>query len=339
MAAHSPALAAGKSFTLIILTCALSMGLSIIIVNFNSGELLAQCVESIRQHCGKLNVETVVIDNASHDASCAWIGSLDPGLILIKNHSNVGFPAACNQGIQIATGEVILLLNPDARVEPDTIPALLEGFETYSRLGICTVAQTDGEHRYIPCYPFPSVKGYLRSLILRQAHAAKLEPMPATGRHRWLRVKGYVSGACLTITRKTIDQIGLMDDTLFWIEDADWCKRASDQGIEIGYCDDVALFHRRSAIAKAHLDIALYYQYTSKPRYLRKHSRPGAAALLTIVITLEVLIKWLVTFMLSFRSSTAQQARARMRAYQAVLRQFWLSAPTQWESGTRAAAD
>ena len=306
------------------------INVSIVIVNYNSGSMLAECVQSIESFANNKDVEIIIIDNNSQDTSMELLPHTKVPLKIIRNSFNAGFPYACNQGIQLAQGNIILLLNPDSRIDELTIPLLLEGFKI-NLVGICTIAQTDGQHKFVPCYKFPSVVVYLRSLLFKQPVIARLAPISLTSLHHWFRVDGYISGACLAITRQTIERIGLMDEALFWAEDADWCKRALDCGILIGYSDEASLFHHRSAIAKKHLNIALYYQYVSKIRYLRKHQGNRATITLQILITLEILIKWVLAYRLLLKPTTVDQAHTRMRAYRAVLKQLWLAIPADWE--------
>lgn len=317
------------------------LDLSIVVVNFNSGELLEECIESIEQHRTGLKLETIVIDNASSDASCSFLdGDRYSELILVKNSANVGFPRACNQGIRMARGDIILLLNPDARLQAGVLPVVLEGFAFYPSFGIITVAQTNGEHTIAPCYQFPSLLVVFQSVFLRRRHCpAKLTPVACSTtveEHSWFKVQGYVSGAFLAITRPAMERIGLMDEHLFWAEDSDWCKRALGVGLEIGYCSDVVVFHHVSAIAKKYYDRALYFQYVSKRRYFKKHVGTWAEFLYKLMITISILPKWLFLLAIPPRFAGALQAKSRCRTYRAVFRELWRAEAAAWEAPFQA---
>lgn len=302
---------------------------SIIIVNYNSGEMLKECVSSILSNTNEKEVEIIVVDNDSQDNSLQLAETTSENLIVIRNSCNAGFPIACNQGIKVASGEVIVLLNPDARIGPDTISTLIEGL-VQQEFGISTIAQTDGLHRYVPCYSFPLFKEVLRRLLLRKSSTSPMVLVPQKSKHSWFNVVGYVSGACLAIRHSVIAKIGLMDENLFWIEDADWCKQAYDRGIRIGYCDEVTLFHHRSAIAKKHTKIALYYQYVSKVRFLHKYGRPWQVIVVKLLISILSICKGFS--LLFFLSSGSIQTRERLQAYLAVGKELWLSKPAKWIS-------
>ena len=101
------------------------MDLTVIIVNWNTGQLLSECVQSLKSEIKDINSQIIIIDNKSSDESVRQAKQSFPELIYIDNSVNGGFAKANNQGLQIAKGQFILFLNPDTRVQPNSIHILL----------------------------------------------------------------------------------------------------------------------------------------------------------------------------------------------------------------------
>lgn len=299
-----------------------SSKISIVIVNYNSGNLLKECVNSIisLKDTSSNNIEIVIVDNASKDDSYHLASTLYDKLILIKNNFNIGFPKACNQGIKASSGNILILLNPDTLITKEAIEFTIEGFSFLKDVGIIGVAQKDLNDFYSACYPFPSLKNYCLSKLIKIKLKPNLVLLDSLSQNKnWFYLNGYISGSFLAIKSSTIKQIGLMDEDLFWIEDADWCKRAIDAGIKIAYSPDATIIHYRGAIAKKNLHISLFYQYTSKIKYFKKYMHPLQVFALIMMIVIEVLTKLSYTKFKSLFFEKSEDIEQRINAYQNVL--------------------
>jgi glycosyltransferase involved in cell wall biosynthesis len=122
----------------------MAVGLSIIIVNWNGGELLKQCLASVAEWPPSCPYEIIIVDNASSDESVSWIKSSEAQslfrankLDLIENRENVGFSKANNQGIARSAAPLLLLLNPDTKVRPGAIDRLCATLRSDARIGAC----------------------------------------------------------------------------------------------------------------------------------------------------------------------------------------------------------
>lgn len=126
------------------------MKLSIIILNYNVRYFLEQCVQSVLDATQNIDSEIIVVDNASVDDSCKMIKERFPEVILIENKDNLGFPKGNNQGVAIAKGEYVCILNPDTVVSDDTFEKILAFAEPQKELGIVGVKLIDGTGKFLP---------------------------------------------------------------------------------------------------------------------------------------------------------------------------------------------
>ena len=126
------------------------MQLSVIILNYNVRYFLEQCVASVQEALTNIDSEIIVVDNQSSDDSCEMIRSRFPGVKLIKNNSNLGFPKGNNIGVAQANGKYICILNPDTVVAEDTFEKILTFAEKQENLGIVGCKLIDGSGNFLP---------------------------------------------------------------------------------------------------------------------------------------------------------------------------------------------
>ena len=113
------------------------MDVSVIIVNYNTTEMVVACIQSVYQHTDKNSVEIIVVDNASPDRSIENLQITFPGITLLKNETNLGFGRANNRGIQAAVGKYIFLLNSDTLLTSDAIFAFFEYMDSHRQVACC----------------------------------------------------------------------------------------------------------------------------------------------------------------------------------------------------------
>ncbi len=157
------------------------MKLSIIIVNWNTKELLQQCIHSIYNHAPNYTFDIWVVDNASSDGSARMVRDLFPEVNLIENPHNSGFGSANNLALEQCKGEYILLLNPDTEVLPDALITLTDFLDTHPQAGAAgaRLFYPDGSTQ-TSCYPFPTLSRELWRLApFRSAPCVwRLRPTP-----------------------------------------------------------------------------------------------------------------------------------------------------------------
>jgi len=225
------------------------MILTICIVNWNTREDLRRCLDSLVDGAGALEIETIVVDNASIDGSPEMVERDFPQVRLIRNAGNTGFAHANNQAIRASSGDYLLLLNSDTIVAPDALAALIAGMEADPRTGIGgpKLLNADGSLQY-SCRRFPTfTAGIFRNTAFGQLFSRnkKVSDYLMTDFDHASRLAvDWVSGAALCIRRATLEQIGLLDERYFmYCEDVDWCYTAGLAGWKVVYFPDAVITH------------------------------------------------------------------------------------------------
>jgi len=217
--------------------------LSVIIVNYNTKNFLRQCLASLYRMEPSFDFETIVVDNHSHDGSIALVRKDFPRVHLIENIENVGFAKANNMGIALARGKYVLLLNSDTQVIGDALEKLISFLDTHLDVAVVTPRLV---------YPDLSDQGAARTfptpvnvLFGRKSHLTRLFPNNRYSRKYLLSCVStshepfevdWVSGACLMVRKKVIEQVGPLDEMFFmYWEDVDLCFRIKQKGWKV-YC-------------------------------------------------------------------------------------------------------
>ena len=210
----------------------MNVQLVIIIVNWNGGELLRRCLESVARHPPGLDYEIVVVDNASTDGSREWLESLGARVRLIKNDANVGFGRANNQGFAATEAPLLFLLNSDAEVQAGTIDKLVETITSDERIGGCgpRIVNPDGSLQVSvwrnPAAPWEMIVTALRlSYLLPKRIRGELLLAHHWDHARRRRVN-MLLGAAILARRETVAQVGGFDERFhMYGEDGEWCLR------------------------------------------------------------------------------------------------------------------
>ena len=247
---------------------------SIVIVNWNTCDLLADLLSSLQEHAPKVSFEILVVDNASSDGSQEMVAERFPTVRLVANRSNVGFARGVNQAMRESSGRYILLLNTDMLVLEGAIDAQVAFMESNPQCGVCGGKLLDGQHRPGPSYGrFPGIRSLLTDTVLhRLGWDTTLGCIPVPEQDQPLDVD-YVSGADLMIRRRTVEQIGLLDEQFFlYFEETDWCYRAARAGWKVTYVPTVRYVHLGSASFSDEVHRQEQF-HTSLDLFLRKHYR------------------------------------------------------------------
>lgn len=301
---------------------------SIIIVNWNTRELLANCLTSVASFGLKVEgpafnlepstFETFVVDNASSDGSTAMVRERFSWVRLIENVENVGFARANNQALRVASGRYLLLLNSDTEVRPGALDALIAVLEAHPEAGAAgpRVLNPDGS----PQNSFGSLPTVLDELLGPYWADFFTKPWGWLGRRlsrgrseaNAPRAVDRVSFACTLIRRAALDQVGLLDEGFaFYSEDYDWFTRLKDAGWKALYCPQAEIMHHWGASSRQRSEWALRQLYRSKRRYFAKHHGVYAEWILRLGLTLRFVAKIAVTLAAfpAHRAEAARQAR------------------------------
>lgn len=258
-----------------------AIDLSIVIVNWNTAELLADCLASLPTACGTLSCEVLVVDNASRDGSADLVRSRFPGVTLLEGGGNLGFSRGNNLALPRCRGAFVLLLNPDTVCPAGSLAKLVAFARAKDRLGAAGPLLTDAAGRPTITwgwFPHP-----------RHHWLGFLDPSRKLGGDFWgervvhvprrdepSRVVDYVAGACLLMTREALALVGTLDVRFFmYFEETDWCRRAQAAGLQVWYCADAQVVHLEGQSAATVSDFSLRQFQLSYRLFLRKHHGRG----------------------------------------------------------------
>lgn len=210
--------------------------LTIIIVNWNTRDILRDCLTSVYAQTQDVSFDMIVIDNASSDGSAEMIRTEFPQVILVENTENRGFAAANNQGMRIAKGQYVLLLNSDTLLLNGPIQKIIAFADQNSKAAVVGCRVLNPDRTLQPtCFMFPS----LLNLFLAATYLYKNFPKSRFfGRERmswWdrsdIREVDVVTGCFMLVRREAIEQVGMMDESFFmYAEETDWCYRFKQAG-------------------------------------------------------------------------------------------------------------
>jgi GT2 family glycosyltransferase len=214
----------------------------------------------------------VVVDNASGDGSAAVVCQRFPWVTLIENRENVGFARANNQGIALAHGRYLLLLNPDTDVRPGALDALVDFMNAHGRAAACGARLLNGDGSLqASCHPMLTPgREFWRLLFLERFWPRATYPM-----HRWDTVTPHrvevIKGACLLVRREALDQVGVLDETFYiYTEEVDLCYRLAGAGWELWYVPAAEVVHYGEASSKQVREEMYLQLYRSKLQFYRK---------------------------------------------------------------------
>jgi GT2 family glycosyltransferase len=257
----------------------MSTDISTIIVNYNAGTFLRKCVDSVL--ASPLEIEIIVVDNASTDKSLETLPS-SPHLTVIKNSLNVGFSSGCNVGLKTAKADRVLFLNPDCSFSYEAITYLASYLNTHDQVGMVggllvnpDGTEQGGGRRAVPTPWRTLVRTLgLTRLSGRWPHLFKdfhlhKQPLPTEP----IEVEA-ISGACMLVKRKALDDVGLWDEGYFLhCEDLDYCMRFRKNGWKIMFLPQAKIVHEHGACSKSRPIFVEWHKHKGMLRFYRKFFR------------------------------------------------------------------
>lgn len=279
---------------------------SVVIVNFNGGALLTECVRSVLT--STVEVEVFVSDNASTDSSLIQLrlafGS-DPRVRILENPTNLGFAKANNRALPYCKAPFILFLNPDCIIRPQTLEHMLDLFERDPKIGMagCLIRNPDGSEqpgcrRSIPTpwRTFVQITGLDRLKIGSERFRSYLHvrmPIPDES-----QVIEAISGAFMLISRKALEAVGPMDEGYFMhFEDLDWCLRFRNAGWKVIFEPRVEITHV-GGVCSASKPLAVeYYKHRGMERFYRKFFSHGTDLFMYLALLPGILGRFLIRLM------------------------------------------
>jgi N-acetylglucosaminyl-diphospho-decaprenol L-rhamnosyltransferase len=236
-----------------------AIDVSIVVVNYNTAELLEQMFAALQTAGGHLNLQVIVVDNASCDNSVEILREGYPGVELIENPRNVGFGRANNQALSRARGRYVLLLNTDAVVASDTLQKTVEFMDAHPRFGVLGVKLVGQDGALQPsCRYFPTpwnlfvVSNRLGGWIGRRFFPGTRLVDDMSWDHASVRECDWVPGCYYLVRREVIERVGLFDQRYFlYYEEVDHCRAVQQAGWSVVYYPFTQVVHMGGESAKS----------------------------------------------------------------------------------------
>jgi GT2 family glycosyltransferase len=286
---------------------------SILIVNWNTREVLRDCLRTVYEQTKNVPFEVIVVDNASEDGSVDMVKTAFPQVVLLANATNRGFAAANNQGIEAAKGRYVLLLNSDTLVLDGAIDKMVGFAEEHAQAAAVACRVLNPDRTWQPtCFLFPSAL----NLLIGALYLNKIFPRNRFfGRERmtwWdgqdTRAVDVVTGCFILVRREIVDKVGVLDESYFMYgEEADWCYRFQKAGWKVLYTPIAQIVHlggASSARAKGPMCLQLR---ASILLFLRKHRSRASYVAACLFVSLFFLLRlplWLA------KAATSGKARS-----------------------------
>ncbi|WP_010494546.1 glycosyltransferase family 2 protein [Paenibacillus elgii] len=282
------------------------MDLSIIILNYNTRELTLNCLKSIYLSETTYTYEVILIDNNSMDNSVEAIREAFPSVHLICNDVNVGYSKANNQGMRVAKGRYVLLLNSDTVIQPDTLHTMIQFMDQHEHIGAagCKVVLPDGalDKACRRGFPTPSASFYYAFGF------SKLFPdNPKFNQYQLTHLdqdKDYpvdcLVGAFMMVRKEAIDQVGMLDEQFFMYgEDIDWCYRIKQGGWNIYYYPYTQITHYKGASSRRKPFKIIYEFHRAMYLFHQKHYRMNYSFFVNFLVYSGITVKFLASLLLN----------------------------------------
>jgi hypothetical protein len=307
------------------------LAVSVILVNWNTRDLLRTCLASVREHLPPLTHEIIVVDNGSGDGSGEMVAREFAEVQLVQNGENLGFGRANNVGMQAARGEFLLLLNTDACLVDDGLHTLVAELRRRPEVGLAgprlvgpNGALQASAHRFVT----------LGRLAMEELGLYKLLPHRRVAEmflggywgHAGERVVDWVSGACMLVRREVFEQTGGFDPTIFlYGEDEEWCERVRRAGWSVLFSPVATVLHLRHGTTDRYLgqDVRVGRCLRASGELVRRRQGTVAAATAGVLRVVGALLKLsLFGARRLVQGKTAQGDEARWLA-RTVLTHYW----------------
>ncbi|MHB8579116.1 MAG: glycosyltransferase [Ignavibacteriaceae bacterium] len=278
------------------------MDLSIIIVNYNVKEFLQNLLHSIAKATLHFSNEIIVVDNASDDGSIELIREKFPNVKLIVNQKNLGFSKANNIGLKVASGNFLLLINPDTIVREDTFQKMLKFFEEYPEAGLagCKILNPDGTLQLAcrrsfpgPWTSFCKVTG-LSSIFPKSKIFASYN-LTYLDEDQTYEVDA-LSGSFMMMRREALQMVGGLDEQFFMYgEDLDLCYRIQKAGFKVFYVHSTQIIHYKGESTKRSSIDETKIFYDAMKLFVKKHL--SSSFLVELILTSAITFRKFFAFL------------------------------------------
>jgi len=290
----------------------------VVVVSYNTKDLLLECLASVFENARSRNARVVVVDNASEDGSLEAVRRVFPQTIAINNTINAGFGRACNQAIRISNSPFILLLNSDAIVTAEAFDALNDCLERNPRCGAagCRLINAKGVEETITRNFLTPLNQVLELAGIGLGSTLRRTRLPNADSGRADCAVDWISGACLMLRRAAIEEAGLFDEQFFmYSEDEDLCFRLRELGWSVCYCSEATAVHLGGASSSLNKEESLQQFYRSQILFLLKHRGRRSAVLFAVSMKIVLGLKRLLSSSGAKRDAASTHLKAFVKAW------------------------
>jgi len=295
--------------------------LSIVLVCWNNKEYLSPCLESLYQSDLASQFDVIVVDNGSTDGSQEMLREKYPDVKIIQNDHNVGLGKASNQGIEATTGEFILLLNNDTIVNKAALDSMVDLMRTQSEAGAvgCKLLNGDGSFQS----GYGGFSTLLEEFLIAIQVGERIWPgYPLQGDSDTIRAVGWMSSACLLVRRKTLDQIGLLDESYFiYGDETDLQYRMKKADWKAYYIPDATIIHFGGRSMNRWKRRRMVYR--GKMLFYKKNYGVVQTAVLRISLAILTFIKLLLWGILWLFPNRRERAKLELSSNLEVIKLCW----------------
>ncbi|MDD5451818.1 MAG: glycosyltransferase family 2 protein [Desulfovibrionales bacterium] len=271
------------------------MDISIIIVNWNTKDLLRNCLNSIYGKVQGIALEIIVIDNASHDGSVAMLREEFPQVTIIENNTNRGFGAANNQAFGIMKGRYALLLNTDTVLKEHAVYELFSFMEVHpdAAMACGQLLNADGSKQN-SIANFPDLLTLFLNTPLLEYLFPKRYPSKRYDYKGPVEVDSGI-GACLLVRKQAIDEVGMFDERyFFFFEETDWALQMKTAGWKIYHVPSARIYHLQGQSIGRNVRSRIEF-YRSRYQFFKKWKSRSYYQIIFFVIFIRTIINWLLT--------------------------------------------
>ncbi|MFZ5994752.1 MAG: glycosyltransferase family 2 protein [Thermodesulfobacteriota bacterium] len=271
------------------------MDISFIIVNWNTKNLLRNCLNSIRKTVQGIAFEIIVVDNASHDGSVAMLREEFPHVNVLENKENRGFGAANNQAISIMKGRYALLLNTDTILTPNAVYELFSFMEAHPKAAMACgqLLNADGSKQN-SIANFPNLLTLFLNTPLLEYLFPKRYPSKRYNYKEPIEIDSGI-GACLLVRKQAIDEVGMFDERyFFFFEETDWALQMKTAGWKIYHVPSAFIYHLQGQSIGRDVRSRIEF-YRSRYQFFRKWKGRSYYQFVSLVIFVRTIINWLLT--------------------------------------------
>lgn len=293
------------------------LDLTIVIVNWNTRDLLCNCLDSVFKAIKGLRFEVFVVDNASADGSVSAVRQRFPRVKLIENNRNLGFARANNQVLKDIDSRYALLLNSDTEIIPGAVECLVTFLDQHPAAGVAAPQYLNPDGSKQNSFEnFPGLVSELLNKSLLKMLFPQKYPSKRKTYHAPLAVDSVI-GACMMVRAEAMEKVGCLDeDYFFFLEETDWCYRMRKAGYGVYHIPQARIYHIQGASKEKAPALAWIEYYRSSYLFFRKNRSYFSWMMLRVFRPVKLVVNFLLaTLAMTLTFGRNERARRKWSTY------------------------